>query len=155
MTGNIGQQLEREGFYVSTTVGLSMWPMLKNRRDRVVLRPLEEGERLKRGDVPLYRHPSGKYILHRILRVEADGTYIIRGDNTYALERVPKEWIVGVLKEFYRKGKHVSVESRGYRLYATLWRLIFPVRYLLFWARRILGKIKRMIFGSKNNKNNP
>ncbi len=149
MTGNIGQQLEQEGFYVSTTVGLSMWPMLKNRRDRVVLRPLEAGERLKSGDVPLYRHPSGKYILHRILRVKADGTYIIRGDNTYLLERVPQEWIVGVLKEFYRKGKYVSVEARGYRLYASVWRLIYPVRYLIHLARRVLGKIKRIFFGKK------
>ena len=106
MTENIEDCLAVQGFYVSTTVGMSMWPLLKNRRDRIVIRPVGDRE-LRRGDVPLYRRPDGKYVLHRILRVKEDH-FVIRGDNTYALERVPKEWVIGYLAEFYRKGKHVT-----------------------------------------------
>ena len=82
--GNIERQLAEQGFYVSTTVGCSMRPMLRNRRDRVIVLPIGD-ERLKKYDLPLYRRPDGKYILHRIIGVR-DGEYVIRGDNTYAKE---------------------------------------------------------------------
>jgi hypothetical protein len=123
--------------------------MLKNRRDRVILRSLNKGEVLKKGDVPLYLRPTGgKYILHRILRVR-DGYYIIRGDNTFLLEKVPFDWVKGVMTEFYRKGKHVSAKQKGYRFYAAVWQGIYPVRYVFFLIRRILSKIKHKLFKKK------
>ncbi|MBQ9132521.1 MAG: S24/S26 family peptidase [Clostridia bacterium] len=147
MIENIEQHLREQGFYVSTTVGMSMWPMLKNRRDRIVIRPV--GDRpLGRLDVPLYRRPDGKYVLHRILRVKEDH-FVIRGDNTYALERVPKDWVIGYLAEFYRKGKHVKVDSRAYRCYAAVWQGIYPVRRVLVWMRRLAGKCKRALLPKK------
>ena len=147
MTENIEDFLAGQGFYVSTTVGMSMWPMLKNRRDRIVIRPVGDRE-LRRWDVPLYRRPDGKYVLHRILRVKADH-FVIRGDNTYALEHVPKEWVIGYLAEFYRKGKHVTADSRGYRCYAALWHALYVPRYCLSLLRRAAGKIKRTLFPKK------
>lgn len=150
-TANLASQLEENGFYVSTTVGYSMWPMLKNRRDRIVLRALEKGEVLKKGDVPLYcREADKKYILHRILRVE-DGYYIIRGDNTFVLEKVPFDWVKGVLTEFYRKGKQVSVNKKSYRFYACVWQGIYPIRLIFFLTRRFLSKVKHKIFKSKKH----
>ena len=56
--GNIERQLAEQGFYVSTTVGCSMRPMLRNRRDRVIVLPIGD-ERLKKYDLPLYRRPDG------------------------------------------------------------------------------------------------
>ena len=61
---------------VSTTVGDSMEPMLRNRRDTIIIEPVHG--RLKRYDLPLYRRPDGKYVLHRILHVKKEG-YIICG----------------------------------------------------------------------------
>ena len=67
--GNIEQQLRDEGVYVSTTVGYSMWPMLRNRRDRIIV--IAKGDqRLKKWDLPLYRYPDGRYVLHRIIAVK-------------------------------------------------------------------------------------
>ena len=43
---------------VSTTVGDSMEPMLRNRRDTIIIEPVHG--RLKRYDLPLYRRPDGK-----------------------------------------------------------------------------------------------
>lgn len=143
--GSIEQQLHRDGFYISTTVGYSMWPMLYNRRDRVVVTAKQSGERLRRGDLPLYRLPNGKYVMHRVIGVRKD-EYIIRGDNTYVKEHVPKEWVLGVVTEFYRKDKHVSASSRPYRLYAAVWQALYPVRWALFHARRIGSKLKHKIF---------
>ena len=130
MNRSIEEQLQTEGFYVSTTVGTSMWPMLRNRCDRVLIRPIEPGERLSRYDLPLYLRPDGKYVLHRVIDVQAD-CYVIRGDNTYVKEYIPKEWILGVMTEFWRGDKHVAADSRTYRLYARVWRAIYPLRWFV------------------------
>ena len=147
MTENIEEILSVQGFYVSTTVGMSMWPMLKNRRDRIVISSVGD-RKLRPLDVPLYRRPDGKYVLHRILWVK-DDHFVIRGDNTYVLERVPKEWVIGYLTEFYRKGKHIRVESRAYRCYAAIWRLLYFPRLCWNLFRRVAGKIKRILFPKK------
>ena len=146
---NIERQLEEQGYYVSTTVGWSMYPMLRNRRDRIVVLPIGT-ERLKKYDLPLYRRPDGKYILHRIIDVK-DGKYIIRGDNTYVKEHVPDEWILGYVSEFYREEKHVLSTSRWYRFYARFWNVIYPVRVLYIrargFARRCVNKLRRIVRG--------
>lgn len=36
-TAGIKEVLDSEGFYVGPPVGVSMWPMLRNRRDAIVL----------------------------------------------------------------------------------------------------------------------
>ena len=144
---SIEENLAQNGFHVSTTSGYSMYPMLRDRRDRVVILPTD-GKRLKRYDLPLYKKPNGKYVLHRILRVKKDH-YVIRGDNTYRLERIPFDWVIGYVDEFYRKGKHVSVSSRAYRLYASFWHFIYPVRWIYRMSRIALARVFR-IFKKKN-----
>ena len=148
MKENIEQQLREQGIYVSTTVGWSMWPMLRSRRDRVILRAVGEGETLRRGDLPLYHRHDGKYVLHRILKVKQD-CYVIRGDNTYVKEIVPKKWVIGVVIEFYRGDKQVSADSRGYRFYATFWQGIYPVRRLWIAVKSIVSRVKHRIFRKK------
>lgn len=152
MNRNIENQLAEQGYYVSTTVGWSMWPMLRNRRDRVIVLPVGK-ERLKKYDLPLYRRPDGKYVLHRIIGVK-DGEYIIRGDNTYTKEHVPDGWVIGYVSEFYRENRHVLSEARGYRLYARLWRWIFPLRYLVYGGLRVLAKLRRRLSGKKRSDGN-
>lgn len=153
MNHNIEEQLASEGFYVSTTVGWSMFPMLRNRRDRVVIHPVGAG-RLKKYDLPLYRRPDGKYILHRIIGVR-DGYYIIRGDNTYRKERVPDEWILGYVTEFYRNGKHKTAQGKGYRFYARFWNFLFPVRFVAFHLIRFAARVKHKLFGSRKKTDDP
>ena len=145
LRSGIEEQLREQGVYVSTTVGWSMWPMLRNRRDRIILLPIGN-ERLKKYDLPLYRRPDGKYVLHRIIGVR-DGKYIIRGDNTFTKEIVPDEWILGYVSEFYRSDRHILTSSKGYRLYAAAWRWIYPMRWCLYFAQRCIGKLKRIVKG--------
>ena len=140
MNYNIEKQLKEDGFYVSTTVGVSMWPMLRNRRDRVILRPLKEGERLLRFDLPLYRRRDGKYVLHRIIGVK-DGFYVIRGDNTYTKEKVMDAQIVGVVSEFYRKDRNIKADNKKYRAYVRFWNLIYPVRWLMHKIRVLVWRV--------------
>ncbi len=145
--GNIEQQLRETGVYVSTTAGYSMWPMLRDRRDRVIIQA-KGGERLKKWDLPLYRYPDGRYVLHRIISVR-DGYYIIRGDNTFFREKIPEEWILGYVTEFYRKDRHVLSQQTGYRLYASFWQRIYFLRLFLHKARGLASRIKHKLFPKK------
>ncbi len=143
LNANIERQLQEQGYYVSTTVGWSMYPMLRNRRDRIVVLPIGR-DRLKKYDLPLYRRPDGKYILHRIIDVR-DGLYVIRGDNTYVKEYIPDEWILGYVSEFYREEHHVLTSAKGYRRYAAFWNWIYPVRWLFVKARRFAQRCVRKL----------
>lgn len=147
MSDSIERQLAEAGFYVSTTVGVSMRPMLRNRHDRVIIRPVGE-KRLQKYDLPLYRRPDGKYVLHRIIGVE-DGYYVIRGDNTYIKEKVPDSWIIGVMSEFYRGDRHVMADDKRYRRYAAFWQGIYPLRKPFHTLHMLGARVKRKIFPKK------
>lgn len=132
----IEQVLKEKGYYVSTTSGLSMFPMLRDRRDTIVLSPVEG--RLRKYDIPLYCS-GDKYVLHRIISVKPD-YYIIRGDNCTYKERVKQEQIIGVLTEFYRGEKKISMEGAGYQLYVRFWNFSYPIRRIVKYMR---GKLCR------------
>lgn len=141
---HIEEQLALSGEVMVCTSGISMLPMLRNRRDMVVIAEVKRP--LERHDVPLYRLDSGKLVLHRILKV-TDGGYIIRGDNLYFNEFVKDEQIIGVLKAFYRSGKYYDCEkSTVYKLYKVYVRLSYPFRRL--WKlkiRPVLSRIKHFL----------
>ena len=116
--------LQEDGRLVYRTRGVSMEPMLRQNRDLVVIEV--PASRLKKYDVALYRRGTN-YVLHRVIRVKSDH-YLIRGDNTYALETVPDSAVLGVLTAFQRKGKKYSVNDRGDRRYVRFWNAIYPLR---------------------------
>ena len=145
------QELLTHGEYISTTVGRSMWPLLRNRRESVVIRAVN-GD-LSRGDVALYSQPhSDAYVLHRVLEVH-DDHYIIAGDNCSVLERVPKKRVIGYMDGFYRGETWIPPESRFLRCYARVSVAISPLRRRLVRLReRALAfgsKVKRKIFPKK------
>ena len=144
MTKTIEESLAENGKHWQTTVGDSMMPMLRD-RENIVEIVRAEGD-LKKYDLPLYKRPDGKYVLHRILKVKKD-SYITCGDNRYARETVPKEWIVGVASGYFKGQKFVSVSSFRYRLYVHLRCDFFYVRagiiYLKFKIKRLFKKEKR------------
>lgn len=128
------------------TSGASMRPLLRTHKDIVVIAKAEHP--LKVGDVPLYKKKGiKKLILHRIIGIAPDGTYIIRGDNTYQKEYVPVCDIVGVMTALYRGGKYIDcASSKAYKIYVKINKFLYPVRYV--WKTKIratLGKIKRKI----------
>jgi hypothetical protein len=124
--------LSRDGTLVYRTRGVSMEPMLRQNRDLVVIRV--PSSRLKKFDVALYRR-GREYVLHRVIKV-CDGHYLIRGDNTYAVETVPDSAVIGVLTGFQRKGKEHDVGERSYRLYVRLWHALYPLRHAYVRFRR-------------------
>ena len=151
-TLKIEELLIEKGVYIGPTAGVSMLPMLKNRRDTVVIRPKKE--RLKRLDVALYKRGDA-YILHRVLE-QTDTGYIIRGDNCYADEIVKEDSVIGVLTEFFRKGKHIYCTDEKYIAYANKRLKTYKIRrffvLIKLRIRKFLAKIFRFFFPRKETK---
>ncbi len=139
----IEDALASQGMYVGTTVGVSMFPMLRNRRDTIVVEPLR-GRRLHRFEVPLYRRGSA-YVLHRCVEVHP-GSYTMLGDNCLNKEpNIPDERVIGVLVGFYRGDREVDMSGLPYRAYVRAWYAIYPLRRGVMRARAFAGRVKRRV----------
>ena len=139
------QLLEQDGRLVYTVVGMSMLPILRQRRDIVEIRA-KGSQRFRKYDVVLYKR-GDKYILHRILRVLPQG-YLIAGDNNTFLERdVTDGMILGVMVRIICSGRSIRPQDWRYRLYVRLWCAPWPLRMALLRAyracRRFLGGLLR------------
>jgi hypothetical protein len=145
MENNQRQKIEdvllSKGVYVGPTVGVSMQPLLKTRRDTVVIRP--KTQRLQRLDVALYKRGEA-YVLHRVLEVK-DWGYIIRGDNCYSDEKIPENAVIGVLTEFFRKGKHTFCDDKKYIRYAENRLKTYKVRRFFVLLRMKIVRIAKII----------
>ena len=135
---SIEDELEKHGTYATNTLGTSMKPLFKTHRDAVFLAVPDR--KIKKCDVLLYRDPDNRYILHRVIAIK-DETFVIRGDNTYQKEYVPKESVIAIMVSFTRKGKHHKADEFGYKFYSRLWNFIYPLRWFLHKFRSVIRKI--------------
>ena len=118
--------LTRDGRLIYSSVGDSMWPLIRQGRDLLVIERLPG--RLKKYDVPLYRRDSGQYVLHRVLKVR-ENDYVICGDNRWHRETgITDRHILGVLTAVIRDGKELSITDWRYQLYVHLWCDLFPLQ---------------------------
>ena len=120
---DIEKILDSDGVFVSTTSGVSMYPLVRNRRDTIIVTPTNE--RLQKYDVALYRRDDN-YVLHRVIKVLPD-SYIIRGDNCILLEHVKEGEILGKLTGIYRSDKEVKMNGAFYKLYSKAIVFINPI----------------------------
>jgi len=143
----IEQAIAQEGKFVSTTSGISMYPLFADRRDTIIILP-KTAERLKKYDVPLYRR-GDSYVLHRIVKVLSD-SYVICGDNCECYEYgIRDDDIIGYLAAFYRKDKYYTVDNKAYRAYSVIIVHTHHIRVFLKRVRRKLARFYRKIFPRK------
>lgn len=116
-----------------------MKPLLKENRDAVML--MRSDREIKKYDVVLYKDSLGRYILHRVIAIKGD-VLVIRGDNTYKKELVPKSEILAVMVSYNRKGKSRSIDSFGYKLYSRVWNFLYPLRHI---ARKPFALVKKIL----------
>ncbi len=122
--------------------GTSMLPLIDQRRDSVVLERRED-KRLKKHDIVFYRRNNGAFILHRVMRVCSDGSYVMCGDNqTYLEKGVPESAIIARVSCIYKGDRQMSLRSLGYRLYTFFWTKML-LRRGVFFAKRCVRKIFR------------
>ena len=121
-----------------TVAGSSMSPFLHH-GDTVYLSPLNESPR--KGDIVLYTRPSGQYVLHRIVEVRKDGSYIMLGDA-----QTDREWIEsaasihGVVACALHKGQMLTPDSPRWRLFATAWLHVVPLRPALMKSWKVIAR---------------
>ncbi len=122
------------------TVGISMKPLLSERKTHVTVAPLSGDA--KRGDILLYMRKGGALVLHRCIKLDGDA-YFMRGDNTCGLERIDRSQAIGTVTHIYRNGKLIDVNKSGlYAAYITLWNIIYPLRFLFKKAVAFLRRLK-------------
>ena len=131
------ETLEQGSSFVLVVTGSSMLPTLCSRVDKVELvsprvRPVRKGE------IVFFRRSTGEYILHRVLRKEQD-SLCINGDAQVWTENILSQQVIGVVNRFTRKGRWISCNSWGYRVYVAAWRLVKPLRPAIFRLRGLFG----------------
>ena len=128
---NIERSINELGYAVAPITGTSMLPLLKEGRDRVELEPCSQ-ERLKKGDVVLYKKNDGTLVLHRIIKTENGEFFTVLGDHQFKnAERVNKNQIIAVACGFFIKGRYVNEKTRWYRLYKKIWLCNLNVRRII------------------------
>ena len=130
--------LSTKGYLVTNIVGTSMFPMLRQGKDTVLLKPIDRA--IKKYDVVLFQRDNGKYVLHRVLKAN-NGDYIICGDNQYKKEyRIKDHNMIAIMDGFYRKEKFVSIDNFWYKLYTRLVSLFRPFVFLKFMFIKFFRK---------------
>ncbi|MBQ9136595.1 MAG: S26 family signal peptidase [Lachnospiraceae bacterium] len=122
------EELNRKGSFTYTCSGISMLPLLRQRKDLFTIE--KKQGRCEKYDVVLYKRYPESYVLHRVVEVR-EKDYVILGDNCLNKEYgIRDEDIIGVMTSFVRNGKEYSVSHRGYRVYAVVWFKLYPLRRL-------------------------
>ena len=147
MSATFEEILEHSGRLVYTSAGDSMRPFIRSDRDLLVIEKPQG--RLKKYDVALYRRDSGRYVLHRVIKVRPND-YVTCGDNRWQREAgVTDRHVLGVLTAIVRDGKTVSVRDPDYRRRVRLWCGFYWLRAAVLWMRalpgRVRGRIRRWI----------
>ena len=121
--------LAQEGREVTfTPLGNSMLPFIRGGKDAVTLKKMPSAAV---GDMVLVRLP-GRYVLHRVIRVEDDAITLMGDGNLQGTEHCRQEDVLGTVVAIHR-GKRTVKPGKG-----TFWRRIKPLR------RIILGFYRRL-----------
>lgn len=117
--------------------GYSMRPFLEDRRDKALLAAVDTTPDV--GMPVLAEISPGRYVLHRIIRMDGDKVTLL-GDGNINPEYCRVSDIKAVAVAFYRKGRTVPdrTDGRKWRLYSWFWTRLRPIRrYLLFIYRKL------------------
>lgn len=138
----IEEVIESGGEFRLFPRGTSMMPLLRQGKDSVILIKSETAPQKR--DILFYKRSSGQFVLHRIVGLSKDGSYVLCGDNQTALEKgITDEMIIATVSAVYRDERRIEKNTFGRKIYEFFW-CIMPLRKLVFFSRRVLSKVKRM-----------
>lgn len=136
-------QLDSGGQATIVVSGNSMHPMLRHRRDSVTMEKITDFA--KAGDVLFYQRCPGKFVLHRVVRVNAPGQYICSGDNQCDHEQVRHDQVIARVVSFTNRGRQISCTDLGYRVYTWCFVKFMFLRGPYIRARRGLGRLVKRL----------
>ncbi len=121
-----------------TITGNSMLPFLADGRDTVYLSKVRRP--LRKGDMIFYRRDNGRYILHRIYRVES-GRFWIVGDAQTSLEPgIRQDQVIAIVTAVRRKGKLLKSNSLCWMFFEKIWICMIPLRPYIFKIHALLSR---------------
>jgi len=127
--------------YSLLVTGYSMRPFLLHNRSCVFIQKKSQ-VKLRKGDVILFRRDTGKVILHRIVRVCADGSIITNGDAQCWIEAIRSDQVYARVTRICRTSRVFSADNLLYRVFTVTWVRLLPIRPFLFklWAKLLRRK---------------
>lgn len=134
---HVEQELSNGNPVLIPLKGTSMFPFIRNGKDKVLLSAVTPDTTLQKLDTVLFRY-RGNHVLHRIISIDGD-TYTIQGDAIYAShETCTRQDIIAKAVEIHRLRSGLSfriilTSSFSWKLLSGLWHFFRPVRrYFLF-----------------------
>ncbi len=124
-------------------VGQSMLPFLHEETDILTIKPKKSAE-IRVGDIVLASYQSD-YVLHRIVSIRKDGTYLLRGDAHFKkCEQVAYWNMVGVLTSIER-GESIIVchKSVAWRMKGLIWIKSAFIRMIVLRLKRAMGCVSK------------
>lgn len=125
--------------------GDSMYPLLRDGIDSV---ELTKGsfEGLSCGDIVMIQRTNGQYIMHRVIRKEADCFYMVGDAQQWIEGPLYPNQLVAVVTALWRKDTHISCSNPILRVYSVTWLFLRPYRYFILRVYKKLLKIKNSLF---------
>jgi signal peptidase I len=105
--------------------GVSMRPFLRD-GDTAFLSPLPE--KVKKGDILLFRRKNGQYVLHRVYGIREEGILIMLGDSQTMPEPVLPSQLRGKVSFVRCGGGDCRPGSLRWWFFAHPWRVLAPQR---------------------------
>lgn len=91
---------------------------------------------IKRGDIVLYTRNNGRYVLHRVYKVNKDGSFLMVGDAQVLLEYLPgRDQIHARVTEAKHRGKILTPKNLRWWAYRHIWLWLRPFRPALMRLR--------------------
>jgi len=130
--------------------GTSMLPLIVQGKDAVTIKK-SNGTDAKCHDIAFYRRDNGDFVLHRIMKVCHDGTFVMCGDNQTYFERgVRPDQIIATVCGISKDGEQLNMMGMRYRTYVFWWTKM-PVRRFCMLCRKIKVKLIKILRGKSKN----
>lgn len=91
--------------------GTSMRPLLK-KGDSVTLKKIDK---LKKGDIVLFRRLNGAFVLHRIIKIKNNQYYFVGDHQTKIEGNISSDMLIGKVISYKHKNKNKEHNLKGFR----------------------------------------
>ncbi|MCQ2491570.1 MAG: S24/S26 family peptidase [Lachnospiraceae bacterium] len=138
------RELVEEGKQVNMLIaGNSMSPFIIHQRDYIYFQ--KPDRELKVGDPVFYQRDNGQYVMHRICKVNKDGTYNIVGDAQYEIEHgVRRDQIFALITQVRRKNQLLKPGDFWWDFFEKVYIRIIPFRKIVIFLYKPIALLKHL-----------
>lgn len=136
LVSEIGRLIDEGEEVVFKPKGVSMLPFIRGGKDSVLLRKADE---LKTGDIALAKVSDGRYVLHRVEKIDGEEIVLMGDGNLVGRERCRRGDVMAIAVKIIKDKKEIDTRSPSHMRKAGIWKMLLPLRrYLLAIYRRII-----------------